>query len=140
MPKTCCFLTSFFSGFGLDFGASWASKMEPSWPFLLPATKGAGSKEPSQVRCLSKMASWSAPGSILKAPGLDFEGSGVNFFEIFACFWACVPITCRELGENLPRYGTPVSIDNLLRPGDVGPRSSQRGGAAVVPPGGFAIE
>ena len=26
MPKTCCFLTSFFSGFGLDFGASGASK------------------------------------------------------------------------------------------------------------------
>ena len=33
MPKTCCFLTSVFSGFGLDFGGSWASKMEPSWPF-----------------------------------------------------------------------------------------------------------
>ena len=31
MSKMCCFLTSFFSGFGLDFGASWASKMEPSW-------------------------------------------------------------------------------------------------------------
>ena len=31
MPKTCCFLTSIFSGFGLDFGGSWASKMEPSW-------------------------------------------------------------------------------------------------------------
>ena len=31
MLKTCCFLTSFFSGFGLDFGASWASKLEPSW-------------------------------------------------------------------------------------------------------------
>ena len=26
MPKTCCFLTSIFSGFGLDFGGSWASK------------------------------------------------------------------------------------------------------------------
>ena len=26
MPKTCCFLTSIFSGLGLDFGASWASK------------------------------------------------------------------------------------------------------------------
>ena len=26
MPKTCCFSTSIFSGFGLDFGASWASK------------------------------------------------------------------------------------------------------------------
>ena len=26
MPKTCCFLTSIFSGFGLDFGGSWTSK------------------------------------------------------------------------------------------------------------------
>ena len=32
MPKTCCFSTSIFSGFGLDFGASWASNLEPSWP------------------------------------------------------------------------------------------------------------
>ena len=35
MPKTCCFLTSFFSGFGLDFGGSWTSMLEPSW-FLKP--------------------------------------------------------------------------------------------------------
>ena len=33
MPKTYCFLTSIFWGFSLDFGRSWASKMEPSWPF-----------------------------------------------------------------------------------------------------------
>ena len=26
MPKTCCFSTSIFSGFGLDFKRSWASK------------------------------------------------------------------------------------------------------------------
>ena len=26
MPKTWCFLTSIFSGFGLDFGRSWACK------------------------------------------------------------------------------------------------------------------
>ena len=31
ISKTCCFLTSFFSGFGLDFGGSWASNLEPSW-------------------------------------------------------------------------------------------------------------
>ena len=33
MPKTCWFSTSIFWGFGLDLGGSWASKMEPSWPF-----------------------------------------------------------------------------------------------------------
>ena len=35
MPKTCRFSTSIFSSFGLDFVASWASKLEPSW-FLSP--------------------------------------------------------------------------------------------------------
>ena len=29
-----------------------------------------------------KIASWRAPGSILEAPGLDFRGSEVDFFEI----------------------------------------------------------
>ena len=29
------------------------------------------------------MASWRAPGSILRAPGLDFGGSWDEFFEIF---------------------------------------------------------
>ena len=33
------------------------------------------------------MASWTAPGSILKAPGLDFERFGDDFFEIFDRFW-----------------------------------------------------
>ena len=32
MLKTYCFSTSIFGGFGLEIGASWASKMEPSWP------------------------------------------------------------------------------------------------------------
>ena len=31
MSKTCRFSTSIFSPFGLDFGGSWAPKMEPSW-------------------------------------------------------------------------------------------------------------
>ena len=31
MPQTGCFSTSAFSGFGLDFAASWASNLEPSW-------------------------------------------------------------------------------------------------------------
>ena len=33
MLRTCCFSTSICEGFGLDLGGSWASKMEPSWPF-----------------------------------------------------------------------------------------------------------
>ena len=30
-PKNVLFFNIDFSGFGLDFGGSWASKMEPSW-------------------------------------------------------------------------------------------------------------
>ena len=85
------------------------------------------------------MASWRAPSSILKPPGLDFGSSGVNFFEMFACLLACMPRTCQELAENLPRHTTPVSIDNLLRLGDVG-RDLPRGvGRRWSPPRGFAI-
>ena len=35
MPKTMLFSTSIFSGFGLDFGGSWASNLEPSPPRCL---------------------------------------------------------------------------------------------------------
>ena len=51
-----------------------------------------------------KIASWSFPDSILEAPGLDFRGSGINFYEIFSCFWPCMPRTCRVLVENLMRF------------------------------------
>ena len=40
MPKTGCFSTSIFSGFGLDFEGSRASKMLPSWPKMRPAIGG----------------------------------------------------------------------------------------------------
>ena len=31
MSKTCRFSTSIFSGFGFDFGGSWASMLKPRW-------------------------------------------------------------------------------------------------------------
>ena len=76
----------------------------------------------------------------MEASGLDFGSSGVNFFEIFAYFWPCVPRTCQALAENLPKHTMPASIDLLLRPADVGLELPRGGGAAVVPPGGFAIK
>ena len=63
------------------------------------------------------------------------EGLG----SIFTRFSHVFGHVCRELAENLPRHTTPVSIANLLRLSDVGPRSSEGGGAAVVPPWGFGI-
>ena len=38
ISKTCCFLTSIFSRFGFDFGASRASNLEPSWLKMPPPT------------------------------------------------------------------------------------------------------
>ena len=47
ISKTCCFLTSIFSRFGLDFGASWAPNLEPCWPFWLLDLKALAFQEPS---------------------------------------------------------------------------------------------
>ena len=47
MSNIDCFSTSIFSGFGLDFGAPWASKMEPSWLKNAPRHGDAASQEPS---------------------------------------------------------------------------------------------
>ncbi len=85
-----------------------------------------------------------APGSILEAPGLDFGGSGVDFFEIFACFWPCFPRTCRKFAKNL--RGLAQLVDAYLRSlsfcglAPLGRDLPRGGGAAVVPPGGFAIK
>ena len=40
-----------------------------------------------------------------------------------------------DLAEDLPEHPMPASIDNLLRPADVG-RELPGSGVAVVPPGG----
>ena len=40
-----------------------------------------------QIKCLLKIASWRAPGSILEAPGLDFGGSGNDLFRFLLVFW-----------------------------------------------------
>ena len=101
MLKTYCFVTSIFGGFGLDFGASWAPKMGSGWPKIpilttrnppLSDLKLITSKKwrlgELQVRFVWPRASiLEAPGLILKPPGLDFGGSGVDFVEVFACFW-----------------------------------------------------
>ena len=81
---------------------------------------------------------------ILKPPGLIFEDLGLNFFEIFACFWLCLLRTCRHLAENLPRSctacGRLLSIAKLLVPRSVGPRSSEGGwGGGGPPPGGLQL-
>ena len=53
--------------------------------------------------CLYSIVPWRAPASILEAPGLDLGGLRLNFFKIFACFWPCVPRTCRDLAQLVDR-------------------------------------
>ena len=81
------------SFFNIDFFASWPRFGRVLGPqdgaklAVLASKNYAGRPlEPSSVRCLLKIASWRAPGSILEAPGLDFGGSGDDFCEIFARF------------------------------------------------------
>ena len=52
---------------------------------------------------LYNIAPWRAPASILEAPGLDLGGLRLYFFKIFACFWPCVPRTCRDLAQLVDR-------------------------------------
>ena len=47
MLKTPCFSTSIFSRLGLDLGASWASKAEPSSPLWPQKTRNGAPFEPS---------------------------------------------------------------------------------------------
>ena len=47
MLKTLCFSISIFSRLGVGFPISWASKIEPSWSFWLPKTRGGAPFEPS---------------------------------------------------------------------------------------------
>ena len=44
IAKTCCFSTSIFSGLGLDFQGSGASKLEPSWTSWASRTLPKASK------------------------------------------------------------------------------------------------
>ena len=75
------------------------------------------------------MTSWRAAGSILEAPGLDFEGSGDDFSRLSHVFWhvaskmslqyslqkslqrslPCWSSRYASKGENLPSYKTSAS-------------------------------
>ena len=67
MPKTCCFSTPIFSGFGLDFGASWTSNLEPSWLKI--------AKNHYRVFFLALSNSMSFQNGVLDAAGLGFRAS-----------------------------------------------------------------
>ena len=126
----CRFSTSFFSGFGLDFGGSWASKMEPSWPeidfcvYLM------------LFLCLLNLKV--LKNGVLEGSRLDFGGPGVRFWRLRAQFFHHFRMFLAECAENLPRFcpacGRLSSIATLLWPRTVGPRSSEGGWGGGGPP------
>ena len=65
------FSTSIFSGLGLDFGASWASNLEPSWPKIVKT------KYPLLLLSLLKLNIFKH--DVLEGSGLDFKGPGLDF-------------------------------------------------------------
>ena len=86
----CCFSTSIFSGLGLDFGTSWASKMEPIVRLGLP---GRSQKPPKPInlgacvqdtfqealRCLQKGSQRVPRGRFWE----DFSIIWEPFFDVF---------------------------------------------------------
>ena len=84
------------------------------------------------------MASWRAPGSILRAPGLDFGGSWDEFFEILG-FWTG---KLQELISNLPLKLRGSSLEARVARSSYSnpefqPRFPKRVGGGDPPPGVF---
>ena len=97
MPQTCCFLTSFFSRFGLDFGVSWASKMEPSRlkieKNLVWVWSGCALGYLLKLDVLKN--------GVLEGSGLDFGAPGLDFGDPGPRFWRpwgtkCYPRATQE--------------------------------------------
>ena len=156
MPKSCCFLTSFFSGFGLDFGGSWTSMLEPSWLLKPQKTISVAHFYLLKLNVFKQLRLrglwprfWKPRGSILEGPGSIFKGFGrlkrcLKAFlggEHFATDLSCIigPFagekwsrSCRATG-HLPRM--PV----LLCPGSDGRGAHGVGGRRCPPPRGLSI-
>ena len=54
---------------------------------------------------LLKIVSWTAPDSILEAPGLDFGGSGDDFSKLSLFFWHVASETFLQSSSDLSHVG-----------------------------------
>ena len=86
ISKTCCFLTSIFSRFGLDFGASWAllgrswALLGASWALLGCLLRALGCL--LAAKCCprgTRARFW----RVLGVSGEAFGGPQTQFFEVF---------------------------------------------------------
>ena len=83
MPKTCYFLTSTFSRSCIDFGGSWASKLEPNWPSWAPRALPKASK----IQSFGSMCPRCFPRGPKVAPRASQGGSRSRFSEDFRQIW-----------------------------------------------------
>ena len=95
MSKTCCFLTSIFWSFGLDLGASWVSKLEPSW---LKITKFTTLTPPPGYLKLTSLKN-----AVLEGSRLHFGGPGSRFCKLWGQFFRDFGMLLAMHAENLPR-------------------------------------
>ena len=156
MPKTCCFSTSFFSGFGLDFDGSWASKLEPSWLKIAIFFMGKPPLNDVKLSVFKKQRLgglrarfWRPPASIWEGPGPIFEGFGRRKrclrassewqtlrHRLVLHHWA---IRSRKVVEILPSHRTSASNACASVSWRRWARCSRSGVAGGVPPRGSSI-
>ena len=91
MLKMCCFSTSNFSGFGLDLGASWASKMEPSWPFWPPDLRDLAPKNDLKLDVFKKWRLGGFQTRFWRPRGSILDSLGSIFSKILHCFFQVSP-------------------------------------------------
>ena len=91
MSKMCRFSTSIFSPFGLDFGGSWASKMEPSWPKRLRKIDAPAQLDPLKLKVFQKWRLgglrarfWRPRTWFWRSWNSIWEGSGTIFSRFLA--------------------------------------------------------
>ena len=82
------------------------------------------------------MASWTAPGSILEASGLDFEGPGLDFGSPEPRFGRVLERFFRDFG---PECQESQERQERLPKQDLDHKCAKSGWAAVLPPRGVSI-
>ena len=109
MPKTMVFSTSIFWGFGLHLGASWASKMEPSWPKRLGKTLKQALLDRLKLKvfqkwCLGGLRAgfWRPRTRFWRPRNSIWEGSG-TIFSRFLARMPRKPRTPRTPAKTRPR-------------------------------------